>query len=74
MKVAKKIQNTPTCGSSPSEPQTENKKCFFFISSRRLAESVDGLDSSQAQSAGELWIFKGRVKKVARAGLKGSTC
>jgi len=31
------------------------RKTFFSISTRRLAESVDGLDSSLAQSAGELW-------------------
>jgi len=29
------------------------------------------LDSFLAQSAGELWICQGQVKKVARAGLKG---
>jgi len=34
-------------------------KCVFFsIWNRRLAESVDGLDSSLAQSPGELWPKK----------------
>jgi len=33
---------------------TKNKKRFSSISTRRLAESVDGLDSSLAQSPGEL--------------------
>jgi len=31
------------------------KNVFFSMSTRRLAESVDGLDSSLAQSPGELW-------------------
>jgi len=38
----------------PRERQTENEKRFFSISTRRLAESVDCLDSSLAQSPGEL--------------------
>jgi len=55
VKMAKKSKNTPTCSGPPSEPQTENENLFFFsISSRRLAESEDGLDSSLAQSGGEL--------------------
>jgi len=54
-KVGQKSQNTPTCSGLPSEPQTENEKRFISISRRRLAESVDGLDSSLAQSPGELW-------------------
>jgi len=33
---------------------TENKKRFFSILTTRLAESVDGLNSSVAQSPGEL--------------------
>jgi len=42
VKVAEKSQNTSTCSGPPSELQTENKKRFISISSRRLAESVDG--------------------------------
>jgi len=52
VKVVKKSKNNPTCSGLPSKPQTEN--LFFSISSRRLAESEDGLDSSLAQSGGEL--------------------
>ena len=37
---------------------TENKKFFFSMSTRRLAESVEGLNSSLA--AGDLWPKKGR--------------
>jgi len=40
--------------SPPEIPPTENKKHFFSILTTRLAESVDGLDSSLAQSPGEL--------------------
>ena len=43
---------------SPPEvppPQTKN---FFSILTTRFAESVDGLDSSLAQSAAELWLAK----------------
>jgi len=51
----KESKNTPTCSGAPSELQTENEnRFFFFISSRRLAESEDGLDNSLAQSGGEL--------------------
>jgi len=58
VKVVKKSKNTPICSGPPSEPQTENEKHFFSISSRRRAESVYGLSSSLAQSAGELWSCK----------------
>jgi len=40
---------------SPSEiPSTENEKRFFSDLTTRLAETVDGLVSSVAQSSGEL--------------------
>ena len=48
VKVAKKMQNTPTCDVPPSKRQTKNKKIFFSMSARRLAESVEGLNSSLA--------------------------
>jgi len=44
----------PVVTSSPREPQTQNEKMFFSISTSRLAESIDGLNSFLAQSAGEL--------------------
>ena len=49
-------KNTPTCGVSPRKLPTENEKIFFLIS--RLAESVEGLNSSLAQSPGELYDCK----------------
>jgi len=51
VKIAK---NTPTCGVPPRKPPTENEKCFFSISTTRLAESVESLNSSLAQSPGEI--------------------
>jgi len=47
-KVAKISKTFPHCDVTSRNPLTENKKRFFFISTRRLAESVDGLDSSLA--------------------------
>jgi len=42
------------CNITSRNPPTKNKKRFvFFILTTRLAESVDGLDSSLAQSPGE---------------------
>jgi len=46
---------------SPAEkPHTENEKRFFSMSTRRLAESIEGLNSSLAVAAGDLWPKKGR--------------
>jgi len=41
VKVAKKCKNTPTSDVTPSKRQTKNKKIFFSMSTRRLAESVE---------------------------------
>jgi len=41
------------------------------MSSRRLAESVEGLNSSLALVAGDLWPKKGRANLLARAVVKG---
>jgi len=46
VKVAK---NTPTCG-----VPHRKRKLFFSISTTRIAESVEGLNSSLAQTPGEL--------------------
>ena len=53
-KVAKISKTCFLCDVTSRNTPTEIEKRFFSISSRRLAESVDGLDSSLAQSAGEL--------------------
>jgi len=52
---AQKTQKHPHLWFPPREPQTRNKKIIFSILTRRLAESVEGFNSSLAQSAGELW-------------------
>jgi len=47
-------KNTPTCRVPPEKPPTKTKNVLVLISSTRLAESVEGLNSSLAQSPGEL--------------------
>ena len=51
IKVAK---NTPACGVPLENTPTKMKKILFSISTARLAESVEGLNSSLAQSPGRL--------------------
>jgi len=71
VKVAKKMQNTPTCDVPPSKRQTKNKKIFFSMSTRRLAESEEGLNSSLALAAGDLWPKKGEPIYWLARSLKG---
>jgi len=52
-KVAKNVKTTPHCDVTHKEAQTQNEKVFFLISTRRLSESIDCLNSFLAQSAGE---------------------
>ena len=71
--LAKKTLKHPHLWRHPRNPQIRNEKKIFLIYSLRLAESVEGLNSSLAQSPGELLsrkFFK-NCKKVAHAGLKG---
>jgi len=67
----KKAKTLPLAAVSPANPKPKTKT-VFSISSRRLAESEDGLDSSLVQSGGELqrcklapkfWWTRDRVKK-----------
>ena len=54
-KGGQKKQKHPNLQRSPQRTPNRKRKSFFFsISSRRLAESEDGLDSSLTQSGGEL--------------------
>jgi len=57
----------------PPEYFKPKTKKLFKICSRRLCESVDGVNSSLAQSASESWRCKRfqKWKKVANARLKG---
>jgi len=52
-KVHQKAKNTHTCDDSTDNPKPKTK-ILFSVSTRRLAESAEGLNSSLAQSAGEL--------------------
>jgi len=60
IKLAYKTQNTPTYDITHREPQTQLKKKFFSIETRWLPESVEGLNTSLAQSTGELYPKKYR--------------
>jgi len=46
--------------SPPENAKPKTKNFFFSISTRRLAESVKGLNSSLALAAGDFWLKKGR--------------
>jgi len=71
VKVATKCKNTPTCDVPPRKRQTKNKKLFFLMSTRRLAEIVEGLNSSLALAAGDLWPKKGESIYLLARSLKG---
>ena len=53
-KVAKISKTCPHCDVTSRKPQTENEKNFYSILTRRLPESVQGLNNSLAQSPGKL--------------------
>jgi len=53
-KGGQNLQNVPSLWRHLQKSLTENEKRFYSILTKRLAESVDGLDSSLAQSPGEL--------------------
>jgi len=50
----KLAKNIPPLWPPPREPQIQNEKILFSISTRRLAESVSGLNSFLDKSSGEL--------------------
>jgi len=51
-------QTCSHCDVTHKEPKIQAKKIFFTISSRRLAESVEGLINSLALLVGKLWLAK----------------
>ena len=53
-KGGQNLQNTPSLWRHLQKSPHRKRKTFFSILNRRLAESVDGLDNSLAQSPGEL--------------------
>jgi len=54
VKVGQKNENTPTLQASPRRTPHPNQKMFFLIEPRRLSASVEGLNTSVAEAAGEL--------------------
>jgi len=54
------VQNMPSLWHHLQKTPTKNEKNFFSMSTWRLAESVEGLNSSLALAAGDLWPKKGR--------------
>jgi len=54
VKVGQKNENTPTLRASPRRTPHPNQKMFFLIEPRRLSASVEGLNTSVAEAAGEL--------------------
>jgi len=56
VKVAKKMQKHPHWWRSPQ--LTPKQNFFLLMSTRRYAESVEGLNSFLALAAGDLWPKK----------------
>jgi len=54
-KVAKKMQKHAHLWRSPQRTPNQKQKKFFSMSTRRLGESVEGLNSSLALAASNLW-------------------
>jgi len=52
------LKTCPHCDVTSRKHQTEKR--FFSISTRRLAESVESLNSSLALAAGNFWSKKSR--------------
>jgi len=67
---AKNPKTCPHCGITFRKPKIEKEK-KFLTSSLRLAESVEGLNSSLAQSAGDLWFCK-VLKIFKKSGARGN--
>jgi len=59
-KVIKISKTCPHCNITSRKRQTENEKRFFSMSTRRLAESVEGLNYCLGLAAGDLWPKKSR--------------
>jgi len=57
--------------SPPENAKQKTKSVFFSISTRRLAESVEGFNSSLAAGCWQVIGLQSFAKRVAHAGLKG---
>jgi len=74
VKVGQKFKNPPTLRPHPRRTLNPNQKMFFLIETRRLAASVEGLNSSLATAAGELWPKNCRPLQWPARTLKGVNC
>jgi len=65
-KGGQKNAKTPPLVTFPSANAKPKTKKFFSMSTRRLGESVEGLNSSLALAAGDLWPKKGEPIAVVK--------
>jgi len=65
-KVTKISKTCPHCDITFQKTPTENEKRLFSMSTKRLAESVEGLNSSLALAASDLWPKKGQPIAVVK--------
>jgi len=63
-------RDNPLVTSPQENPQAKTEN-FFWLGSTRLAESVEGLNTSLAAAAGELWPKTLRTNLLAFAVVKG---
>jgi len=73
-KMTKISKTCPHCDVTsrkpPQKTKNENEKRFLSMSTRRLADSVEGLNSSLALAAGDLWPKKGRPTAAVKRLIK----
>jgi len=69
--VQKNAKTTPLVDIPPSKPPNQKQKIFFSMSTRRLAESLKGLNGSLALAAGNLWPEKSEPIYWLAQSLKG---
>jgi len=69
-KGGENFQNMPSLWRHLQKTSTGNEKLFFSILTARFVESVEGLNSSLALAADDLWPKKGRPIAV----VKGLNC
>jgi len=70
-KGGQKNAKTPPLVTFPPENVKPKTKTFFSMSTRRLAETLEGLNSSLALAAGDLWPKKGKPIFWLARSLKG---
>ena len=68
--LAKKGENISHCDVTHRTPNPKRKR-FFSVCYRRLVESVEGLNNSLAQSAGEFWSCR-MLQTLTKSGWGGT--